>query len=161
VRRSEYQQPGIILETRADAAQALQSVLSEVPARLSGIGERDASAPRIEGKWSAKQILGHLVDSASNNHHRFVRAQIQKSLEMPGYTQNEWVATQHYQERSWADLVTLWTAYNRHLLHVMLTAPAENMNIPCNIAGDLSGPLEFLFIDYVAHMQHHLNQILA
>lgn len=161
MQRSEYQQRGTILESRADAASELQRVLATTPARLSAINEADASAPRIQAKWSPKQILGHLIDSAANNHHRFVRAQIEKSLEMPGYTQNEWVATQSYHTRSWSDLVILWTAYNRHMLHLIVTAPAEHLNIPCKVAGDLSGPLEFLMIDYVAHMEHHLNQILA
>jgi hypothetical protein len=161
VQRSEYQQPGTILESRADAASELHRVLATVPARLSAISEADASVPRIQGKWSRKQILGHLIDSAANNHHRFVRAQIEKSLEMPGYEQNGWMATQSYQKRSWSDLVTLWTAYNQHMLHLMVTTPAEHLNIPCKIGGDVSGPLEFLMIDYVAHMEHHLNQISA
>lgn len=161
MQRSKYQQPGTLLEGRADAASALKSVLATVPGRLSAISEVSASAPRIEGKWSRKQILGHLIDSASNNHHRFVRAQIEKTLDMPSYTQNEWIATQSYQNRPWSDLVTLWTAYNQHLLHLIVTTPAENLNIPCRVAGDESGSLEFLMIDYVAHMQHHLNQIVA
>jgi hypothetical protein len=161
VQRSEYQQPGAILETRADAVSELSKVLATTPARLSTISEVDASAPRVQGKWSRKQILGHLIDSAANNHHRFVRAQIEKSLDMPGYAQNEWLAAQSYQKRSWSELVTLWTAYNRHMLHLMVTAPAEHLDIPCKVAGDLSGPLEFLMIDYVAHMEHHLNQIFA
>lgn len=84
MQRSDYQQPGAILETRADAASELSKVLATTSARLSAISEADASAPRIQGKWSRKQILGHLIDSAANNHHRFVRAQIEKSLEMPG-----------------------------------------------------------------------------
>jgi hypothetical protein len=161
VRHSEYQQPGTILETRADAASELKKVLVTVHTRLSGVSEADASAPRILGKWSPKQILGHLIDSATNNHHRFVRAQIEKSLQMPGYTQNDWVATQSYQDRSWDDLVTLWTAYNFHILHLIVTAPEEHLNIPCRVAGDLEGTLEFLMIDYVAHMEHHLKQIFS
>jgi hypothetical protein len=161
VQPSKYQQPGTVLETRADAISELQKVLDTAPGRLSAVGEAGASEPRINGKWSPKQILGHLIDSAANNHHRFVRAQIEKSLEMPGYTQNEWVSAQHYQQRSWGDLVTLWTSYNHHMLHLMVTAPAEHLNIPCKVAGDESGPLEFLMIDYVAHLEHHLNQILT
>jgi hypothetical protein len=161
VQLSKYQQPGIILESRADAVAELQRVLATVPPRLSAISEVNASAARIEGKWSPKQILGHLIDSAANNHHRFVRAQIEKTLDMPGYTQNEWVAAQSYQKRSWADLVTFWTAYNHHMLHLILTAPVENLNIECRVAGDESGSLEFLMIDYVAHMEHHLKQIFS
>jgi hypothetical protein len=161
VRHSKYQQPGTILESRSDAAAELQKVLATVPSRLSATDDHDASLPRIVGKWSCKQILGHLIDSAANNHHRFVRAQIEKSLDMPGYTQNEWVSTQIYQQRNWNDMVTLWASYNQHILHLILTAPAEHLTIPCKVAGDESGSLEFLMVDYVAHLEHHLNQILA
>lgn len=158
---SKYQQPGSVLETRADAAAELRKVLTTVPESLSAISEGDASLPRVAGKWSRKQILGHLIDSAANNHHRFVRAQIEKSLVMQSYAQNEWVDTQKYQERNWSDLVTLWTSYNQHILHLILTTPAEDLTIPCKVAGDESGSLEFLMIDYVAHLEHHVNQILA
>lgn len=158
---SKYQQPGPVLETRADAALELQKALTTAPASLSAISDEDASLSRIAGKWSRKQIIGHLIDSAANNHHRFVRARIEKTLNMPGYAQNGWVDTQSYQQRNWSDLVTLWTSYNQHILHLILTTPAEHLTIPCRVAGDESGSLEFLMIDYVAHLEHHLNQILA
>lgn len=161
MRHSKYQQPGSTLETRSDAALELQKVLATAPASLSAISDAAASLPLMAGNWSRKQILGHLLDSAANNHHRFVRAQIEKSLEMAGYTQNEWVATNTYQQRNWNDLVTFWTSYNQHILHLILTAPAEHLTIPCKVAGDESGSLEFLMIDYVAHLEHHLHQILA
>jgi hypothetical protein len=127
---------------------------------LAAITESDSATPRI-GKWSSKEILGHLIDSASNNHQRFVRAQIDGKVQMPGYTQDEWVSVQHYQERKWTELVLLWSAYNRHLLHVMETAAAGTLNAPCHIGGDASGPLEFLMVDYVCHLEHHLRQILG
>ena len=165
MRLSKYQQPGSILESSADAALELQKVLATAPASLSAFSDGEASLPLIAGKWSRKQILGHLIDSAANNHHRFVRAQIEKSseksFEMPGYAQNEWVATNAYQQRNWNDLVTFWTSYNQHILHLILTARIEHLTIPCKVAGDESGSLEFLMIDYVAHLQHHLHQILA
>lgn len=161
MRLSKYQQPGSILESRSDAALELQKVLATAPASLSAITDAEASLPLTAGKWSRKQILGHLIDSAANNHHRFVRAQIEKSLEMPGYAQNEWVATNACHHRNWNDLVTFWTSYNQHILHLILTAPAEYLTIPCKVAGDESGSLEFLMIDYVAHLEHHLHQILA
>jgi hypothetical protein len=57
----------------------LATVESELP-RLRAIPEEKASAPRAPGKWSAKQVMGHLIDSAFNNHQRFVRAQLSSSL---------------------------------------------------------------------------------
>ncbi len=131
MQRSEYQQPGTQLESRADAVAELQKVVEEVPKRLASLSDADASLPRSEGKWSCgKEIVGHLIDSATNNHHRFVRAQIERSLDMPGYAQNEWMAVQNYPQRNWIELVRLWTAYNQSMLHLMKNAPEKLWTFP-------------------------------
>src|SRR3979409_235241 len=87
--------------------------------RLRQISEVQSEQPRAEEHWSSKQIIGHLIDSATNNHARFVLAQLKDDLVFPGYDQNGWVQTQHYQQALWPQLVELWRAYNLHLLHVM------------------------------------------
>jgi hypothetical protein len=142
------------------AADRLCSVLESVPGRLSALGEEASSQPITAEKWSRKQVLGHLIDSASNNHQRFVRAQIAASLVFPAYAQNEWVATQHYQSEPWRDLVALWASYNRHLLHVIENIPADKQNHVCEIGENDPVTLAFLVEDYVKHMEHHLDQIL-
>src|SRR5579872_3952278 len=102
----------------ADIANDLERTLDDVRPRLIAIGE--VGAARISGpeKWSRKEILGHLIDSAANNHQRFVRLQIEDLLEFPGYQQNDWVSRQKYDARKWIELVELWSVYNRHLAHV-------------------------------------------
>lgn len=125
---------------------------------LLAIPEKQASH-RVEGKWSRKEVLGHLIDSASNNHQRFVRLQLETGLRLPGYAQNEWVQRQNYQGRDWSDLVALWLAYNRHLQHVV-----ENLDAP-SLAHTWHSPkgevsLEFIIADYLRHLRHHLEQIL-
>src|SRR5262249_14513793 len=95
-----------------------------------------ASEPRAAGKWSPKQIIGHLVDSAANNHQRFVRAQQGAGLAMPGYEQDHWVGSQRYQDESWADVVALWHLYNRHLAHVIARIPVSKRDVPCTIGED-------------------------
>jgi hypothetical protein len=161
VQASKYQKPGKTLTSRDEAASRLRELLGSVVAQLASISEQDAGLPRIAGKWSPKQILGHLIDSASNNHQRFVRAEVHGMVKMPGYTQAEWVSVQHYQDRKWTEIVLLWSSFNRHLLHIMETAPAESLGAPCEIDGDESGTLEFLMVDYVCHLEHHLDQILG
>src|SRR3954467_4779205 len=101
--------------------------------RLRQITESEAGRPRADDHWSAKQIIGHLIDSATNNHARFVLGQLKDDLIFPGYDQNGWVSTNHYQERSWADLTELWAAYNRHLHHLMSHANQEKLNTPCTL----------------------------
>src|SRR5437763_1903842 len=93
--------------------------------RLLRISEAQSEAPRAEEHWSSKQIIGHLIDSAANNHVRFVLAQFKDD---PGYDQNKWVQAQQYETASWPQLVELWRAYNLHLLHVMSSAPKEKLN---------------------------------
>src|SRR5689334_19046180 len=96
------------------AADRLASLLASVPQQLAAIVEAEASQ-KSDGRWSKKEILGHLIDSASNNHQRFVRAQLAPHVDFPPYEQNRWVAAQRYAEEPWPDLVNLWLLYNRHL----------------------------------------------
>jgi hypothetical protein len=127
--------------------------------RLSNLSESEASVPASPERWTPKQILGHLLDSAANNHHRFVRAQIEGGLSMPGYAQREWVETQRYQDRTWTELLAFWTSYNRHLLHLMERTPDSQRKHLCRIGDDKPVTLEFLMIDYVNHLKHHLDQM--
>src|SRR5262245_6674145 len=96
-----------------------RSTLDGAVVKLSKITDSDSQRAVAPEKWSRKQVLGHLIDSAANNHQRFVRAQLTQELVLPGYEQEKWVAVQHYQDESWETLVALWHQYNRHLLHVM------------------------------------------
>jgi hypothetical protein len=107
------------------------------------------------------EILGHLIDSAVNNHQRFVRAQIVDPLLRPGYDQDAWVAVQNYKHRSWVHLVELWEQLNRHLAHVMASVPPSKLATPCVAGQNEAVTLEWLMNDYVKHLRHHLGQILA
>ncbi len=95
--------------------------------RLQGISEED-SAKHNNDEWSRREILGHLIDSATNNHQRFVRAQFKDDLVFPGYEQEQWVSSQKYNDEPWPDLIELWRAYNLHLLHVVSVHPRKRLN---------------------------------
>jgi hypothetical protein len=139
----------------------LGEILETVPSRLRSITEEQSLERRIEGKWCAKEVLGHLIDSAANNHQRFVRAQLTGSYDGPGYSQNDWVRTQAYAKAPWERLVDLWTSYNRHLLHVMEHMDLATLESPCRIGGGEPVTLGFVVTDYVDHMENHLKQILG
>ena len=142
------------------ARDLLATIDSELP-NLVAIDEEQASTPRAEGKWSRKQVMGHLVDSAFNNHQRFVRAQLSSSLSFPGYTQDSWVTAQAYQDRSWADILRLWVEVNRHLAHVIARISRHTLVTPCTIGEGAPVTLRFVLEDYVRHLHHHLAQVLS
>ena len=126
---------------------------------LARIDESLSKERVLAGGWSRKQLVGHLIDSASNNHQRFVRASLQNALNFPGYDQNGNVRAQHFQSADWLQLVSLWSAYNRFLAHVIAHLPASKLQTPCRIGSENPVTLEFLANDYVTHLTHHLQQM--
>lgn len=141
-------------------SKELAQIIGSVDAQLRALGERETSQrPRPE-KWSKKEIIGHLIDSASNNHQRFVRAALAGSLSFPGYAQAELVELQKPGELPWALLVELWTSYNRYLAHVIAALPEDAGDVMCSIGDNPPATLLYIADDYVAHIKHHLNQIL-
>jgi hypothetical protein len=125
------------------------------------VTEPESRKPVLTGGWSRKQVLGHLIDSASNNHQRFVRASLQESLELPGYDQDGCVRVQTVQEAPWSLLVALWAEYNRYLAHVIAHLPPAKLETICRIGDHDPVTLRFLAEDYVDHLLHHLRQIGA
>lgn len=121
----------------------------------------DSAIPALSGGWSRKQVLAHLIDSASNNHQRFVRASLQPSLDFPGYDQDGNIRVQAPQEADWRLLVSLWAEYNRYLAHVIARLPASKLDTICRIGPNQPVTLGFIAEDYVTHLLHHLRQIGA
>ncbi|MGA7160272.1 MAG: DinB family protein [Bacteroidota bacterium] len=135
-------------------------LIEQASISLTRISESESKSKSAPDKWSKKEILGHLIDSAANNHQRFVRAQLSANLKLPGYEQQAWVGAQQYQNESWANLFQFWKSYNLHLLHIISLIPERVLGNYCSIGSDEPVTLEFLIQDYVAHLRHHLEQIL-
>ena len=141
--------------------EELAAILENTPPRLLAITEHQAAHKPGPDRWSKKEILGHLIDSASNNHQRFVRAQLVLHLDFPEYEQDLWVDVQSYATEPWIDLVNLWVAFNRHILHVLRAMPETAL--PHEVAMGGKPPIALLAVieGYVRHVNHHLAQILA
>ena len=155
-----------------DVIEDFRRTVEDAARRMLLISEEESGAPRAGGKWSPKEIVGHLIDSASNNHQRFVRAQFTDHLVFPGYEQEAWVRAQGYRDEPWPLLVELWRSFNLHLAHVMARAPESER--PAGRGGHNlheigwvkvgerePATLEYLMRDYIGHLKNHLRQILG
>ena len=140
-------------------ANDLQSAL-KLADRLRQIDEATASKRPAPGKWSKKEILGHLIDSAANNHQRFVRLQLTPRIDLPGYDGDEWVRVQRYQDQPWHEIIELWQAYNAQLSSIIRHVNPEALRHVWHTPDGTDLDLEFIMRDYVVHLRHHLDQIV-
>lgn len=140
-------------------AESLRRLLNTVPSELAGLSDATAALKPAPEKWSPKEELGHLLDSAANNHQRIVRMLIEDQPAMPGYEQQRWVQVHRYQQRDWRELIDQWAALNRQLLIAVPAMTDSAWNRTCTIAGSEPVTLRFVLEDYLAHMSHHLAHI--
>ena len=150
-------------------AELLEAIHEATPA-LRGMGEERSRVRPGPGKWCPREIIGHLIDSASNNHQRFVRAQFQDDLVFSGYEQDAWVSVQRYREAPWEELIALWYYFNLHIARIMQLVPKDERDRPRArhnldelawkpVPRDEPATLDYFMNDYVAHLKHHLTQI--
>jgi len=144
-----------------DAADALRAEVQQTATLLLSLSDDAVAGPRGAGKWSRKEVLGHLIDSAVNNHQRFVRAQFTNPFVWPGYEQDAWVSVHRYRDRPWRELVDVWASLNAHLAHVIEHVPADRLSTECRIGSADPATLEWLIRDYLRHLRHHLGQIVG
>jgi hypothetical protein len=151
-------------------ADLLREALERAMPRLMDLDEERSRTPRAPGKWSPREVIGHLVDSAVNNQVRFVRGQLEEDLVFPGYDQEAWVRVQRYAALAWPDLITLWHHLNLHVVRTMEAASPEVRRRPRArhnldeigwrpFPREKPATLDDLMRDYVGHLEHHLGQI--
>ena len=135
------------------------SAALKIADRLRAMDEASVAKRPAPGKWSKKEILGHLIDSATNNHQRFVRLQLNPSIDLPGYEQDDWVRVQRYQDQPWRQIVDLWQATNNHLASLIRHVDPAALPHVWRRADGSEVTLEFIMRDYIVHLRHHLDQI--
>lgn len=150
------QQTDVTRMSAAGLSEELTAVLRDAMPWLVTVSEFEAGVPEAEGKWSAKQVIGHLIDSAVNNTARIIRMQISSGVAMSGYEQREWVDLQHYAERGWPEVLALWFALNEHLAWTIGHVRSSSLANEGNVEGQ-NVTLGFLIADYIAHIEHHLR----
>lgn len=144
--------------------QELMRLIHEYEPRLKNLSEEIITNRRNSQKRSIKQIVGHMVDSASNNIHRIVHLQYQPSpLIYPDYANlgnnDRWIAIQNYQEENWENLVQLWKYSNLHIIHVINNVNQEKLDNPWITALNQKVTLKEMIVDYLSHFKLHLGEI--
>jgi hypothetical protein len=142
-----------------NSIKRLQFLCISIPVLLKKIDEDDFAQKPSPDKWSKKEILGHLIDSATNNHQRFVRLQFE-NVPTISYDQVNWNNISNHSQIDAKYLISFWTAYNRYLAEFIKLIPADNLERECFIDMSKKVTLEWLIDDYVRHLEHHLKQIV-
>jgi uncharacterized damage-inducible protein DinB len=144
------------------SAAKLQNAINRCLADFTTILEDEWNQKPQAERWSKKEILGHLADSAFNNLQRFVRGAYEENFKIV-YAQDQWVRVQQYQEMPLKEVQELWVVLNKQIVHILLNYPEDRRGIRSDIA--LSGTelitMEEIAVSYLEHMQHHLDQILT
>lgn len=145
----------------------LNSLINEVPERFNQIPADKLVFKKSPAKWSKKEILGHLCDSAVNNLSRFVRAQFEEQpFELTPYAQDDWVRVNHYNEMNTVELLNYWVIVNKQIVQIITNIPEEKLAGTIVFGDDAfredksEKNLLWLIEDYIVHMEYHLKQII-
>ncbi len=148
-------------------AKEIEETIEIFKCDFSDLDEQITSYRIDQEKWTLKEIIGHLIDSAANNHHRFIRFQLSDELEFPDYKNYEWLRIENHQMMAFKDLLLLFYYYNKLIINIVLNIDESSLNNKWNIAWDENSPyitFNELLIHYVKHMKGHLvhfREILA
>ena len=153
-------------------AAELRAAVSEALAWMVAVPDRETRQRPHAAGWSPGEILGHLIDSASNNHGRFVRAALGESLVFPAYDQDAWVSLQRYHEQDWTSLLERWVAFNEQVAIAITRIPEPTLkrehaehNLDQvawkTVAAGERATLEYFIRDYIGHLRHHIAQLAA
>ena len=149
-----------------DTINKLNQNVNEVPQNILKFPEQELSFKPKPEKWSKKEILGHLCDSAVNNLSRFIRVQFESEpFVVNSYMQDDWVKVNHYQEMKMSDVIELWSVLNKRIIDVVSKIPGDKLAIEVDTGGaayrEIDGKKTLLWLieDYLMHMEYHLKQL--
>jgi hypothetical protein len=136
----------------------LRNIISTYTEKIEGMSASEFTAKPVPSKWSKQEVLGHLIDSAQNNLRRFICGQYETIPSKIVYDQDFWVAVNGYQQMKKEHVVALWKLINERIAAVLEKMPEKNYTK----TSETSEPhtLQWLAVDYVKHLKHHLNQII-
>jgi hypothetical protein len=140
--------------------ERLNHWIVEVPTRVNTLSEQELAGKSQPHKWSKKEVLGHLCDSAINNLQRFIRVQYEEQpYKVLKYAQNQWVELLNYQNLPVEHILNLWLSLNKQIAEIMTQFPEDKLQLLCNTGDAKLVTIEWIMIDYVDHMEHHLKVV--
>jgi len=145
-----------------EALHRLESYIQTIPAQLKRFSDEELLNRPAPGKWSRKEIFGHLVDSAINNLKRFTEIQfLPQPYTVISYQQNDLVAVNNYQRLSLEHILRLWEVLNQQIVYVVKNIPTEKLEYPVDpqYENREMKTLGWIICDYVAHLEHHFKQV--
>jgi hypothetical protein len=152
---------GTVKNSLDPVADSISQLVREFHDRHGTLTEESASRRPDQSGWTLKEIAGHLVDSAANNHQRITRLQLVPDLQFPGYENEKWLAAEHWNGLSWREILNLFLSYNLFLVHLIRNVDPENLAhrwFGRDRLGERIYTLEEIIIDYRKHLQEHLEQ---
>lgn len=133
--------------------------IQALPEEYKAMSESEISNRPHPNKWSKKEILGHLCDSAINNIERFVKIQyMEQPYIIQLYDQEQWVSVQNYQERPLDEILTLFQNLNKQVINILKNLPPKKLTYLCEVNSNTQETLQWLIEDYLNHMEHHINK---
>ena len=145
-----------------DLTRNIRNAVADAAANIRKIDEKEFEFKPSDTKWSKKEILGHLCDSAQNNLHRFIRGQYENQPKIV-YYQDDWVRVQRYKDYDTEELINFWVALNNHLCRTLdiMTTDNYEKKVDTGKPGVDLHTIQFIADDYLTHMNHHLKQIIS
>jgi len=138
-------------------ASTLETLIDQYLPQLNRLTEEESFYKPSPLKWSRKEIIGHLIDSAQSNMRRFIVAQYEENP-LIRYNQDKWVSINNYQHQPLQNIIQLWYLINKQISGVLKNTSLEMAQRTCN-AGTIH-TIEWLATDYIKHLQHHIHQVL-
>jgi hypothetical protein len=145
-----------------DTVKELRALVEEYATKFNAINEADFSAKPLPTKWSKKEVIGHLIDSAQNNLRRFIVGQYESQPPKIVYDQDFWVQANGYQQMEKEEVIALWKLTNERICDILTNMPQQNYLKRADTGKTevQLRSLQWLAEDYIKHMKHHFNQVI-
>jgi hypothetical protein len=138
-------------------AKEAETITIEYLSQLNSITEDEWTYKPSPTKWSKKESIGHLIDSAENNIRRFIVAQYEESPAII-YNQDKWVSINNYQQWDTQNLIQLWYLLNKQIADILKNTSDDIAQR--TVQSEVLHSIEWLAQDYIKHLKHHLHQVL-